>query len=252
MAMEVIAIGTGTAIPSARRGAPCLLVRVGGAQVLFDCGAGSLRTLAGLGVSPLAITHLYFTHLHPDHTGDLVPLLFALRNPDWRREAPLRVTGPVGFLSFFGHLEAAYGHWVAPSSYELAVDEWAGGIRAFGAWQLRAAPVRHLAHSLAYRVEAEGRAVAFTGDTDYCASIVELARGADLLVSECSFPEGMKVEGHLTPSLAGRIAAEAGCPRLLLTHFYPPCDATEILEPCRQVFAGEVQVAEDGTRVVLD
>jgi ribonuclease BN (tRNA processing enzyme) len=64
-------------------------------------------------------------------------------------------------------------------------------------------------------------------------------------ISERNFPDSQKVEGHLTPSLAGRIGTEARCKKLLLTHLYPPCDQVDILEQCRQVYKGELILAED-------
>ena len=72
-----------------------------------------------------------------------------------------------------------------------------------------------------------------------------------MLILECSFPDEMKVEGHLTPSLAGRIARKAHCRRLILTHLYPLCDEYDILRQCRKEFAGEVIVAHDLLRVKI-
>lgn len=57
----------------------------------------------------------------------------------------------------------------------------------------------------------------------------------------------MKV--HLTPTEAGRIAALSGCRRLVLTHFYPSCEAYDLITPCKKLFDGEVILAEDLMRV---
>jgi len=73
----------------------------------------------------------------------------------------------------------------------------------------------------------------------------------DILVLECSFPDGKKVEGHLTPSLAGRIALESHCKKLLLTHFYPICDQSDILGQCSQVYPGEIILGEDLMRIAI-
>ncbi len=56
------------------------------------------------------------------------------------------------------------------------------------------------------------------------------------LLLECSCPEGHKVAGHLTPSLAGRIARESGCKSLVLTHIYPECDRHDLMTPLRQEY----------------
>ena len=72
----------------------------------------------------------------------------------------------------------------------------------------------------------------YSGDTDYCDSIVKLARDCDVLILECSFPEGMHCEGHLTPDLAGRIAAEANCKQLGSDTFLPGLRSTGMLRRC--------------------
>ena len=93
--------------------------------------------------------------------------------------------------------------------------------------------------------------MAISGDTDYCKNIIDLAFEVDLLVLECSFPEGKKVEGHLTPSLAGRIGSESHCKRLLLTHLYPICDQFDIVNECRQVYKGNLILGEDLMRIAI-
>ena len=99
--------------------------------------------------------------------------------------------------------------------------------------------------------DAEGKTVAFSGDTDYCPGIVELGRDVDLLILECSTPDNMKVEKHLTPQLCGRIAKEAGCQTLLLSHFYPPCEMPSVLEVCQREFSGKIILSEDLTVIDL-
>jgi ribonuclease BN (tRNA processing enzyme) len=120
------------------------------------------------------------------------------------------------------------------------------------AWEgltITSAPVNHIPGSLAYRVEAGGRALVYSGDTDVSDSLVELARGADLLILECANP--FKTPGHLTPGEAGALAARAQVPRLLLSHFYPPCDEVDVTALAATEFAGEILRAEDDLRVVF-
>jgi ribonuclease BN (tRNA processing enzyme) len=111
------------------------------------------------------------------------------------------------------------------------------------------APTNHTAGSLAFRVEADGRSLVYSGDTDLSDSLVDLARGVDLLVLEAANP--FKVPGHLTPTEAGRLAAQAGAARLLLTHFYPPCDAVDVVALAAQEFSGEILRAEDGLSLTV-
>ena len=110
----------------------------------------------------------------------------------------------------------------------------------------------HISESVGYRIEfKDGKSIALSGDTDYCKNIIDLAFGVDLLVLESSFPDEKKAEGHLTPSLAGRIGLETRCKRLLLTHLYPICDQFDILNQCKQVYKGEVILGEDLMKIKI-
>ncbi|MBN2246028.1 MAG: MBL fold metallo-hydrolase, partial [Candidatus Aminicenantes bacterium] len=113
-------------------------------------------------------------------------------------------------------------------------------------------PMAHIYESVGYRIEfKDGRSMAISGDTDYCQNIIDLAFKVDILVLECSFPDGKKVEGHLTPSLAGRIAAESRCKKLLLTHFYPVCDQFDIVGQCKKIYQDQIILGEDLMRVKI-
>jgi ribonuclease BN (tRNA processing enzyme) len=81
---------------------------------------------------------------------------------------------------------------------------------------------------------ANGKSIAFSGDTDVCEGLVEAARDANLAVFESSFPDGQKAVGHLTPGEAGEIASRSNAERLLLTHFYPECEGEDIFVQCRR------------------
>jgi len=248
--MQVTILGSGTAIPSLRRGPPGLLVEVADQSLLFDGGAGTLRRLLEAGVTVLELDRVFYTHLHPDHTGDLVPLLFALRNPAWRRTKPLYLTGPKGFRSYVEGLVSLYGDWIGATSYELVLDEVLKEVTVGEGFRVIPKEVVHLRHSLCYRVESDGgKSLVFSGDTTYCEAIIDAAKGADLLVLECSAPDEQPMKNHLTPTQAGQIAALSGCRRLVLTHFYPICDAYDIVTPCRKVFDGELILAEDLMRL---
>jgi ribonuclease BN (tRNA processing enzyme) len=91
-------------------------------------------------------------------------------------------------------------------------------------------PVAHRPESLAYRIiDRNGKALVYSGDTDVCDGLTAIAADADLMICESAFPDDQKVDGHLTPSLAGRVAQAAAVKRLVLTHFYPVCE-TPILK----------------------
>ncbi len=197
------------------------------------------------GLKPEEVDYVFYTHFHPDHIADLVPLLFALKNPSIHRTKVLRLAGPEGFLHLFGLLKNVYGQWMEPRGFELEIDQLAVGRHSYPEFELVAEKVSHTESSLGYRVEAEGRAVAYSGDSDYCQALIDLGRGVDLLILECSFPDSSPCPGHLTPTRAGEIAARAESKKLLLTHFYPACEGEDLKAACQKLYPGEVILAHD-------
>lgn len=243
--MKVTFLGTGTAIPSAQRAPTSLLVRAAGEPLLFDTGPGILRQLVAEGLYINDVEHVFYTHTHPDHVADLIPLIFASKNPDLLRTRPLRLYGGEGFADFFRGLQEAYHPWGKATVFDIHVEEMGGEPLEGDGWSVRASPVVHHPSSVAFRIEAVGASVTFSGDTDYCAEIVRLARRSDLLVLECAHPDEKKVEGHLSPTLCGRIAAEAEVRSLALAHFYPACEGEDLLGPAAKEYPGPITLAED-------
>lgn len=248
--MEIIVVGTGTGVPSLKRASPCMAAKVAGETLIFDTGAGSLRKLLEAGITYHDIDKLFYTHLHPDHTIELASLLFASKYPVSLRTRDLPIIGPTGIKGLYSKMLNLYGDWIQVNSYKLLLQEIWETELDYSGFKVSTKPLVHSENSIGYRVEekASGKSFVYSGDTDYCDNIIRLAKDTDLLVLECSFPEDIKVEGHLTPGLAGKIAMEANCKRLLLTHFYPVCD-NDILDPCRKVFSGQIILGEDLMRV---
>jgi ribonuclease BN (tRNA processing enzyme) len=244
--MSVTVLGSGTCVPSVRRSSPAILVRGDGKHLLLDIGSGTLRRLADVGISIHDIDLIFLSHFHPDHCSDLVPFLFASKYAFGEpRNKELHLAGGPGLRDLLNGLQKAFGRWIVPEGYPFHLHE-AKGMIPFENFILKTLPLTHSESSIALRVEIPGgKALVYSGDTDYCENIVALAKNADLLILECSLPEEMKVEGHLFPSLAGRIARESLCKRLLLTHFYPPCDEQDLAREVAKEFSGEIILAED-------
>jgi ribonuclease BN (tRNA processing enzyme) len=162
--------------------------------------------------------------------------------------------GGRGLARFFDALTMAWGHWIQlPASLFTLIELSTGGPehRQGRTFSLTSCPVVHNPESLAYRIIGDdGASVVYSGDTDECEALVDLARGADLLICESALPDELKVPGHLTPSLAGGIAARAGVGRLVLTHLYPECDTVDISAQCRRTWGGPLTVARDLMRIV--
>jgi ribonuclease BN (tRNA processing enzyme) len=209
-----------------------------------------MRRLLEVGTSIFDISHIFYSHFHPDHTSEFVPFIFATKYPDGsRRKIPLTVGGGRGFLDFYDRLKTAYGSWIelAPELINtIEFDNKKCDHRQLENFTVETAPVVHNEESIGYRVtSADGSSAVYTGDTDYSETIIDLAKKTDLLICECALPDKLRVPGHLTPSLAGDLAARAEVRKLVLTHFYPECEKEDIEAECRKTYDGLLVLAED-------
>ena len=245
--MNVVTLGTGTGIPAKDRGCAGVYCRMAGEHVVLDAGSGTLRQLFKLGVSCLDLDRIFLTHFHPDHCLDVVSMLFAMRIPQPARTKPLTIYGPKGLKTLYRRLNTAFHGWIAPRTYQLTLRELDETTLRLDGYTVKTKRMRHSTAALGYRLEAGGKSVAYSGDTDVCQAVVELGREADLLILECSMPDARKVAGHLTPAECGRIARDAGCRHLVLTHFYPAVlrGLPQAARSVRRAWRGRLTLAHD-------
>ena len=247
--MELTILGSGTGIPSLQRGAPGHLIQIGNEPLLFDSGSGTLLRLLNVGIDYKLLNHVFYTHTHSDHTADLIPLIQALRTtPNYKRKKKLHIYGPEGFANFMQILTQAFGPWLLDPSFPIEIHELKHDQLNFSNWTVKTIPVHHSQAAIAYRVKSkDGHSIVYSGDTDYCPEIIELAKRTDILILECSFQDNRKMKGHLTPSEAAEIAKLAECGHLILTHLYPPVNEleAEIQGKCHKTFSGKISIARD-------
>jgi len=249
--LRITTVGTGTCVPRLDRGGPCVLVRAGDTAAAVDLGLGALHGLLREGLCHRDLDALFLTHLHPDHTAELVSFLFAANYDEVPRTRPLLLVGGPGVRDFLAGLRNLHGRWVEPQGYALTVRELAPGEElAVGDLHCRTGAATHIPSSLAYRFAAGARSVVITGDTGPCAELEAFAQGADLLVAEASLRPGASAVGHLSAAQAGALARRAGVGRLLLTHLYPTADGADPAGRAAEEFGRAAEVARDG--VTLD
>ncbi len=225
-------------------GGACLgyLLEYGDESVLIECGSGVLSKL-GLYLALNRITRVVLSHLHGDHCSDLGVLRYAA-DADLRfqrRPAPVRVYVPGEPAAEFARI-----------AYKEAVEAVAvapGDTINLGPFRFAFYPAEHPYPTVAMRIAAGGRVLAYSGDSGPAPGLVEAARGADLFLCEASLRNedvaGHSL-GHLTGRDAGRIAAEAGVRTLLLTHFFPGFDPEDRRLEAQEVFNGPVALAAEG------
>lgn len=257
--LALTVLGSGTCTPSLQRQPAGYLLQRPDFHVLIDSGSGTIGRLMQAGLPVHALDAVVYTHLHLDHTGDLFPMLFSLRNSmGFSRTRDFWIYGPPGFAAFYQHLWALFGRWVLSEHYQIQVVEWQGfQHNALGPFVVETLPMRHTPSSLGYRFcTPEGQVVAFTGDADEGPQLAPLLQGATLAVVDCSTPDTGKLDGHLSPKgirTALELAQQVGKPveRLLLSHFYPSAETPELLQAFEGAPVQQVMRAEDGLRLEL-
>lgn len=244
--LELTVLGSGTAVPTARRGSAGYLVRAGGRTVLLDLGSGTVRQLARAGCPVQDVGTVLVTHLHLDHVGDLAAFVWACRAAHRGADAPLRLVGPPGLAEHWTRLKHAHGTHLTKASFAVGVTEVLDGALEVEGLQVRALPVAHAEHTVGYRIEdPSGASLAFTADTDECDGLARLADRVGLWIAECSFPDEQYLAGHLTPARVARVARVARPRRIVLTHLYPVWDDRDPAAEVRRQWAGAVETAED-------
>lgn len=249
-------MGCGTVEPEGDRACSCYYLEHGDVRALLDCGPGAVQALARLGLDWAGLTHLFITHFHADHVGALPGLFFALSHAihPARTEAPLRVVGPVGTRSLFRDLSHALGDYLLDPGFPLHLEEiLPGRERAYGPLTVTAHDVPHTPESVAFRFDADEVRLVYTGDTGPDEELAAFARGADLLLAECSLPDDLVGDNHLSPARLARLAGRANAARLVVTHVYPQfraaADVVDLI--ARAGYGGPIEAASEGLEVRL-
>jgi len=219
--MQLRFVGCGDALGSGGRFNTCFHVTGNSVNYLIDCGASSLPALKRLGIAREAIDLILITHFHGDHFGGLPFLLLDAQFT--RRSRPLVIAGPVGIETRLANLtEALFEHSSKTKQrFDLSVIALEPEqSRTFGEVKVTPYPVVHGESGgpfLAYRIEAEGRVIAYSADTEWTDMLIPAARGADLFIAEAYYYDKI-VKNHLSLKTLEAHLPEINAKRLVLTH----------------------------------
>jgi ribonuclease BN (tRNA processing enzyme) len=251
--VKLTILGCSGSVPGPDAPAPCYLVEADGFRLVLDLGNGALAALQAR-MSAFDIDALAFSHLHPDHCADFSALAVLRRyhpqppyRPDERR---LAVYGPAQAP---GRFAAAY----APNEGERLTTDFsdvfdfhplACQTSQIGPFTVTSAPVTHPCEAYGFRIEHDGKSLAYSGDTAPCAALDQLAAGVDLLLAEATWTDlpTRPADMHMSGRQAGQTARRAGVGRLMLTHIAPWTDPRVVLAEARDEFDGAVLLAEQG------
>ncbi len=261
--MKLTILGSGTAAPRLERNMAGYLLEAGNKKILLDSGAGTIRQLLKLKINLLDINDIFYTHLHNDHINDLGAIIWS-NNYGMKRKRALNLYGPKSFKKYFKVLMEKI---LMPTklNYKIEISEmWNGpiiklpiknnsnnkklinkNIENKNCLIIRSIKSKHTDASVSYRIEYSNKSMVYSGDTDYSNEIIKLSKNAGLLILECSYPDGKKASGHLTPSLCGKVATKANVKKLVLTHFYPEADQVDVKGQCAKGFKGKIVLAKD-------
>ncbi|HKG25329.1 MAG TPA: MBL fold metallo-hydrolase [Thermomicrobiales bacterium] len=213
-------LGSGDAIGSGGRLPTSISVRASAGHVLLDCGPAAVPAMIRHGVDPGTVDAVVLTHLHGDHFAG-IPFL-VLHAQFRRRERPLLIAGPVGVEDrVLQTMELLFpGSVQAQRRFELRFSEHAAGLPAtVGPAEVTAFEVVHPSGAPAYalRLRVGSRILAYTGDGAWSENVVDVARGADLLIAE-AYTFDKPIKFHLDYATLERNWPRLECRRLILTH----------------------------------
>jgi len=278
--VRIVFLGTSSGTPSRERNVSSVAVVLDGTVLLLDCGEGTQHQLLRAPVRSGAIEAMLITHLHGDHVYGIPGLLATLSMNG--RKRPVDLVGPAGLGDYVEAVLRTSHH-----NPDFAVRVSAPPFRGVG-YSVIAAPLEHSIPAIGYCIieddrpgafdpgkalalgiprgpawaelvrardprvcgpAKKGRRIVYCTDTRPCASAIELARDADVLIHEATYGDEMSEEAgarlHSTAAGAARIAAEAGVRRLILTHFSTRYrDVTPLLDQARAIFPN-TEAAQD-------
>jgi ribonuclease BN (tRNA processing enzyme) len=243
--VELTVLGSDGAFPRAGGACSGYLVRHEGFNLLVDIGTGVLAQLQRH-LPHDEVDAIVVSHEHPDHCLDLYPL-YTARRFHLEPLPPLPLFAPPGVFERVAALEEGPEREEMQRSFDINEIQPGGGFEV-GPYRVSTRLLPHWVPNAGLRISVGDRVLAYTGDTGPSSEIEVIGREADLVVSEASWQDSREDPPpfHLTARQAAEHAHRAGAARLLLTHFWPTLHRDTSREEAREVFSGEVLLAEEG------
>lgn len=221
-------------------------------SAVFDLGPGSFGQL-WRHVDPREVDAVFISHGHADHMADIISFQVFLKwNPEGQC-TPLLLAGPEEIAKRAAQIDGYHEKDEFSDAFNF-VPVNAGTTLQVGPMRITAFPGLHPVESYGFRVSGPSIAdpatevhLAYTGDTDLCEGMFQMANEVDLLLAECGFTEAVDVSGiHLSGKRAGILANGSRAKKLLLTHIQPWTKPAVVLDEAAGVFNGETEVVYPG------
>jgi ribonuclease BN (tRNA processing enzyme) len=249
--MKLTILGSGTSVPHPQRAAPAHWLETSKGAVLLDASADAPHRMAEEQLDWPNLDAIWISHFHLDHLGGLTPLLFGMKwAPQTQsRSKPLRIYGPAGLRQLVSAVNDSNDFRLLEQPFPIEIVE-VGANEDFALLPgLSAATLStpHTTESLALGLKDEdSKLFVYTSDTGFSEDLGLFAKGAALLLMECSFRRNKTVQKHLELTDAIRVAQDCGPEKLVLTHLYAQWDGVDLAAEARQLWAGQTIEAKDG------
>ncbi|MFQ5966399.1 MAG: MBL fold metallo-hydrolase [Acidimicrobiia bacterium] len=251
--MRLVVLGSSGTYDTPGRPSSGYLIEHGDTRLWIDAGPGTFSALQTV-TDYVTIDAVVISHAHPDHCTDLFGFYHAVRyGARPRHEVPVYCAEglPERFDAFLsGHEDPRFEHRMFETMDFRVVGD--GDEVRVGDFQLRFAAADHPPPTVACRIEADGRLLAYSADTGPAGTWAEVAKDAHLFLCEAGFQGEVDAKPwphHLTAAEAGEIAKQANARRLMITHLWPTLDPKRSLLEAEATFGKEVELAVPGVNV---
>lgn len=243
--MKLTILGSGDFRPDAPLASAGYVVEAGDTTLKLDFGRGNLIRMAEAGIDWKKMSAILISHIHPDHIGDVMQYLqaFTLFRDQRKLDRDIPFYGPKGFPAYFDHFRrSVQTSWTHIPEVKEIIDERF----TVGDFTISALTMKHSQVNNGYRIEHGGKVLCYTGDTEINDNLLELARNADVLLTECSSRNSDTLNGHMRPTDIARVAREANVRHIVLTHYPAEEHEREFrVQELRAEFAGPITAGKD-------
>jgi len=246
--MRLTILGSGTLVPVTHRNNPGYLLDIGPETIMLDCGSGSIRQIARAGRGVEEVRRLFLSHGHLDHINDLMPLLFTRKYSGIAAESlkPLIIHIHPDLLPVIDVMKTVFASQIDDAPQPYRIETLSPGSYHFPGYNIRVFPASHSTGSIILEFHDErGKWLVYSGDTELCDELVEASQSADCVLIECSFPDSMNVQGHMSPGKISRLIRNTRPRRVILTHLYPQNDRDNLLSEIGSFEYTQVTIAAD-------
>lgn len=243
---RVLILGTAAAVRDATHDNTHFLLVGEHGSVLVDCGSNPLGKIQDEGLDDRELQDVVLTHFHPDHVSGVPNMLMHM----WQlgRQQPLRFYGLHHCMNRMEDMmvDFSWHEWpnFFPVTFNRVSERFNAPVMENEDFRIAAWPVQHFVPTVGLRIENKktGRVLAYTCDTNPTPSLLELGKGADLLIHEAA-GEGF---GHSSARQAGQTATATNARSLYLIHYWVwNTDPSPLVGQAKETYDGPVHLCQD-------